>query len=80
MYTMGRAKACNYRPLQYYEASIEASYLEVYNEKPRDLLVNPIVAREPLQVRESPEVGVFVEGAHPRTGGLGREGPQRFSY
>jgi len=44
-----------------YEASIEASYLEVYNEKPRDLLVDP--SHSPaLQVRESPEVGVFVEG------------------
>jgi len=47
--------------LQTYEASIEASYLEVYNEKPRDLLVDP--SRSPtLNVRESPEVGVFVEG------------------
>eukprot|EP00768_Dysnectes_brevis_P008692 gnl/Dysnectes_brevis/805_a887_2050.p1 GENE.gnl/Dysnectes_brevis/805_a887_2050~~gnl/Dysnectes_brevis/805_a887_2050.p1 ORF type:complete len:1140 (-),score=479.17 gnl/Dysnectes_brevis/805_a887_2050:134-3238(-) len=41
--------------------SVEASYLEIYNEKIRDLLVsgsNP----PPLRVREHPELGPFVAG------------------
>eukprot|EP00937_MAST-01D_sp_MAST-1D-sp2_P007826 g7826.t1 len=49
------------------EFSIKVSYLEIYNEKIRDLLNPPkrgaMGYEEPLRVRETPERGTFVEGA-----------------
>lgn len=40
---------------------MEISYLEIYNEKIKDLL-NPEAAKKKLQVRESPKIGVYVQG------------------
>jgi hypothetical protein len=43
------------------EMELEASYLEIYNERMADLLA-PDRTPEPLRLRESKSVGVFVEG------------------
>jgi len=46
---------------------VKASYLEIYNEKVRDLLRPPKANEDAknmpsLEVRQHPKVGVFVEG------------------
>ncbi|KNC51278.1 uncharacterized protein AMSG_07282 [Thecamonas trahens ATCC 50062] len=43
------------------EASIEFSFLEIYNESIRDLLADS-AGRHELRLRESPHTGVYVEG------------------
>ncbi|EDQ92080.1 uncharacterized protein MONBRDRAFT_3301, partial [Monosiga brevicollis MX1] len=43
------------------EISLTASYLELYNEKVRDLLHSPAEERPQLRIREHPTEGPFVE-------------------
>ncbi|EDQ91427.1 uncharacterized protein MONBRDRAFT_15109, partial [Monosiga brevicollis MX1] len=43
--------------------SVEVSYLEIYNEKVKDLLVDPKISeKKSLKVREHPKTGPFVDG------------------
>jgi hypothetical protein len=50
-------------PVQQLELQVDASYLEVYNEKIFDLLASPDHDANPkLKIREHPKTGVYVEG------------------
>jgi hypothetical protein len=50
-------------PVEQLELQVDASYVEVYNEKLFDLLVNPESdSKPPLKIREHPKTGVYVEG------------------
>eukprot|EP00760_Papus_ankaliazontas_P029228 PhM_4_TR4169/c0_g1_i2/m.25861 len=45
------------------EYTLHASFLEIYNEKVRDLMNMEVALKHPLRVRQHPLNGVFVEGA-----------------
>ena len=38
------------------------SYVEIYNERPRDLLLASKTERVPLKIREHPKTGPYVQG------------------
>ena len=41
-----------------------SSYVEIYNERPRDLLLSSKTERVPLKVREHPKTGPYVQGLY----------------
>jgi len=45
-------------------AGVCRSYVEIYNERPRDLLLSSKTDKVPLKVREHPKTGPYVQGLY----------------
>ena len=59
-----RVDALNADPKNTNQYKVQLSMIEIYNEKVHDLFTKPEKRpKEGLQVRESPQKGVFVDGA-----------------